>query len=125
MKIYIWAFAVLVVVLIGQLVGMEGLYFKMPLFDIPMHILGGVGIALFVSAFAIGRDGRIKHKITFVVIGLLMAGLVWELFEIIYDIAGYPLWTGLYYSDTIQDIINDLIGGMIVVFTLNRLGKFK
>ena len=86
-------------------------YLYYPYFDIPMHILGGVCLAL--SAFFILKDS--KHIIILTIIG----GISWEIFEVYFNIAGYPVSSILYKMDTAKDIANDTLGAVLVWVTLN------
>jgi len=94
--------------------GMNGLYFTVPSYDIFMHILGGIGIGLAVSAGIKLHGNKVIHKKWFIVIGVLIVGLVWEFFEIYFDITGFPLWSTPHIIDTVKDLIDDMIGGGIV-----------
>ena len=116
MTTYIWAIIILLIVLAGQIFGISGGYVSTPLFDVPMHIIGGVGIALFICGFLNARKTDIGHKIKITVIGVLVAGLVWEYFEIHYNLTGYRLWTNAYYLDTLKDLVDDIIGGLLVAY---------
>lgn len=113
---YIWALIVLIVVLGTHLLGLTGLYITVFWYDIMMHILGGVGIALFVLAWVKIHGGNIIEKRRFIIICTIIAGLVWELFEMYYGLNGYPLWSKMYYFDTIKDLIDDTIGAVIVAY---------
>jgi hypothetical protein len=113
---YFISLLVLILVLILHVKGIHGLYHKIPLYDVYMHILGGIGIALFVSALINSRILRPKSVFWGVVLGTLAIGFFWEFFEIYYNIAKYPLWTKLYYLDTLKDLVDDVVGGMLVAF---------
>lgn len=121
MKTYIGAFVVLVIVLVGQKYGIDtGLYVKMPEYDIPMHILGGLGIGLFACAIAksgIIRRFAIKRK---VLLAVFVVGLLWEALEAYFGIMGFTLWSKPYMLDTTADLINDMIGGAIAVWIACR-----
>ncbi len=123
MKLYIYALVVLVVVLIAHLLGIGGLYFQYPFYDIFMHILGGIGIGLFITAFVKSNFSTYVSALHIrrnIVIGVLLVGIVWELFEMYYNIAGAPIGTKAYYIDTVKDLIDDMIGGAIVAWVVFR-----
>jgi len=125
MKIYIAAYIVLALVLVGEILGIKAGYFVVyPFYDMPMHILGGLGIGLFVGAFVAVRSAGFKSPVKVVLVGVLVAGLLWELFEIYYNIAGYPLWTKAYYLDTAKDLIDDMIGGSVAALILKAFKHF-
>jgi len=110
------ALLVLALTLAGHIIGMKFLYAAFPIYDIPMHIIGGIGIALFVSALINSKVIKVKNKKRAIIIIVFMVGIVWELFEIRYDIAGYPLWTKAYYLDTLKDLLDDVIGASLVAW---------
>jgi len=120
MKIYISAIAVLLITLVAHLSGMNGLYMSVPTYDIFMHMLGGAGIGLAISAVIQSNFDHISKKRTKVVIGVLIAGLLWELFEMYFNIAGAPVGTKAYYLDSIKDLIDDAIGGDVVAWICIR-----
>lgn len=121
MKFYIAALVVCAIVLAGHFIGIDqGYYVSFPLYDVPMHILGGLGIGLFGCAFA--RSGFLgafsaRRKI---LIAVFMVGIIWEVFEVYFGIVGYPLWSQPYFIDSISDLINDMIGGSIAVWLVCR-----
>ncbi len=120
MKTYLFALLVLCVVLLMHMIGLRGLYVHFPPYDIILHILGGIGIGLAVSAFIKIHGRNIVHKRLAVIIGVLIIGLIWELFEVYYDIAGYPLWTTPYFIDTAKDLLDDIIGGSLAAWIAIR-----
>lgn len=113
---YILALIVLIVVLGTHLLGLTGLYITIFWYDIMMHILGGVGIALFLLAWVQLHGQGIVNKRRFIIIGTIVAGLIWELFEMYYELNGYPLWSKMYYLDTIKDLIDDTLGAVVVAY---------
>ncbi len=113
---YIYALLILAAVLVSHVLGLNGLYMGIRGYDVFVHILGGLGIGLFLSAFVNLHFPNISHKRTYIILGVLVFGLVWELFEIYFNIAGYHLWTRLYYLDTAKDLVDDLLGGTIIAF---------
>lgn len=91
------------------------LYFELPWFDVILHLLGGMWVALAVFLFY--RFGRGEKPLAaHTVYALLLAaglavGIVWEFLEIylrvIFTTAGY-------ISDTATDIALDVLGAFIV-----------
>ena len=99
--------AMLLLLLWLHIRGMSGhWYLYFPFFDLITHFLGGVGIAL--SAFYVLKSP--KHIILITVI----AGVAWELFEVYFDIMGWPVSTRAYKIDTAVDIAMDTFGALIV-----------
>lgn len=86
-------------------------YATYPFIDIPMHMLGGVCIAL--SVFYVLK--KPKHIILFTILG----GIAWEILEVYYGISGYIFGTYAYNFDTAKDLIMDTIGGT-VVYLINK-----
>ena len=111
MPTYIFGLIVLVATLCAHLLGLNGYYVEYGWYDIFMHILGGLGIGISLAAFIKQNTHRIIHKRRAIIIGALIAGIIWELFEVIYNIAGYPVGTKLYFLDTLKDLVDDCIGG--------------
>ncbi len=121
---YIFALVILAIVLVAHMFGLTGPYVTIPGYDIMMHILGGVGIGLFFAAFIKLHGQFIVNKRSVIIWGVIIVGLVWEYFEIHFKLTGHPLWSKLYYIDTVKDLIDDTIGALIVVYLINR-SKFK
>ena len=122
MLLYLYAFLTLIVVLIGHMLGnYDGLYVTVPLYDVAMHIGGGLGIGLFFCAVMVNRWPNRPHKKWLIIVGVVfVTGIFWELFEIYYDIAGYQLWTVPYYLDTLKDLVDDIIGGSLAAWIYLR-----
>ena len=123
MIMYISAFVVLIVTLISHIIGMNGLYFHFPAYDIFMHIIGGIGIGLFLTAFIKSNLPNLRCKRSVLIVGVFIVGLVWELFEMYFNIAGAPVGTKAYYIDTIKDLTNDIIGATIVAVLFIKKSK--
>lgn len=123
MRIYISAFIVLALVLGAHIIGLDGYYYTIDSYDIFMHIAGGAGIGLFVAALLRSyRQGALFSRRN-IILGVIAVGIVWELFEIYYELTGHPLWTKLYYIDTVKDMIDDVLGGVVVAWILGRKAK--
>ena len=81
-------------------------YLYFPYFDLITHFLGGVCLAL--SAFYILNSSRYIIPLT------LLAGIAWEVFEIMFDITGWTVFSPAYNFDTTIDIIMDTLGAVLV-----------
>jgi len=91
------------------------LYTQYWFYDIIMHFLGGVGLAMSFYCITIFFNIRsIKDNLWKIIILTLIAGIVWELFEIKYDLIGSPFGTIKYNIDTIKDLIMDTLGAVFV-----------
>jgi hypothetical protein len=88
------------------------LYWQFPWFDIPMHILGGIVVALSLLLLASFINSIPERYVSFrwVLIGVLIIGLLWELFEIA---IGIPLIEHDFEADMFLDLAMDLCGGAI------------
>jgi hypothetical protein len=86
------------------------LYFRYPLFDVPMHFLGGVCVvfgALLIPLLGIRLPERYFQFLPLLTLTLIV-GLVWELFEIH---IGIPLIQDDFGRDMVGDLFFDLLGG--------------
>lgn len=125
-KTFIPAILVLIAVFFLHVSGSNyGFYNSIWWYDVMMHILGGVGIALSVYWFlrTINKDKIDKNIFIKVIIYTILAGLLWEGIEAYYDIASAPIGSRPYFIDTIKDLIDDTIGGLIVMFFINKIKK--
>jgi hypothetical protein len=93
------------------------LYFELPWLDIPMHVIGGLGVAVFVTAIA--THGKQKLSLTQVLILYLCVALVWELYEFVKDVVIQKVeWNG--WSDTLADIFNGGVGAIVAYLFLKK-----
>lgn len=117
MRTYLYALLVILVLLIAHDLGLAyGLYLSVWPYDIFTHMLGGLGIGFCLAAILGTHGTAIVHKRRAVLIGVLVAGILWEAFEAYYNIAGYPVGTKLYWIDTIKDLFDDMLGGTIAAY---------
>jgi hypothetical protein len=123
MRIYISALVVLLITLFAHISGMNGLYMSIPAYDVFMHILGGAGIGLALSAVVRSDLSHIRGKRSKIILGVLLAGTLWELFEMYFNIAGAPVGTKAYLLDTVKDLIDDTIGGALMAWLCLRNRK--
>jgi len=95
------------------------LYFLISKLDILMHFLGGLLIGLIILAllfvrglfgFAHTHNGVV---IMTTLIGVLLVGLGWELFEVFFDITAINKINML---DTLSDLVMDLIGAGVALW---------
>lgn len=89
--------------------------------DIPMHLWGGVVIALGYHAglYALGVRGAYFHSLTATLGAVLLGGIGWEIFEIAIDV---PMSED-YVSDTVLDLILDVSGGVLGYLLVGRLTR--
>ncbi|PIX61921.1 hypothetical protein CO057_04270 [Candidatus Uhrbacteria bacterium CG_4_9_14_0_2_um_filter_41_50] len=124
------AILLIITVLLFHALGLVWGYEMFDWYDIPMHI--GGGLAMGALGLAIWNEGieDIKFKgslkkhikwwlIPFVVLGFVsFIGILWELHEYIFDqlfpiqIGDFTSWRQPDLTDTMMDLLNDLIGGV-------------
>jgi hypothetical protein len=120
-KTYIPALASLILLATAHFIaGPRHWYYLYPGFDIPMHIVGGMGLAFSIYWILATFFPRLKTSFWSIILLTFMAGLAWELFEAINDIAGAPVGTTKYYFDFIKDLVNDTLGAIIASFLLKK-----
>jgi hypothetical protein len=106
-------FSAFITLAVVHIVAMEyALYWKYGGFDIFMHILGGVVVALgqsilpFIRIRIFESPLRLRTSLLFV----FCIGVLWELFEIG---AGISIHEPGFVADTVIDLIMDLAGGFV------------
>lgn len=82
------------------------LYYELKWLDIPMHLLGGFGVASLVSALYayFGKQVSLGKLL----VAYTLVAIAWELYEYAHDILINRTWNG--WLDTIGDYINGGIG---------------
>ncbi len=121
-KIFIAFFLVFSIVAFLNFVGVQDHFYVMyKWYDIPMHILGGLSVSLFFLSYYgyFHKDISIpdynKKIFCRLLLVLLCVTISWEIFEL--AIHSTFLSEGAkYWFDTIKDIIDGFIGGMIGYF---------
>lgn len=96
------------------------LYWKYAWFDIPMHFFGGVSIALgygILPFLRIGLKLTYRTYISYLAV-VLVVGLGWEVFEIV---GGINVIDEYFVSDTLIDLVVDLLGGTVGYALVKRL----
>jgi hypothetical protein len=96
-------------------------YERYPLVDIPLHVGGGVSVAL-LSLFLVSFVRPVcssRALLVVALVGALVFGVLWEGFEWVTDV-----WTGAgEYADLLDaygDLVNDILGGGMVAFWYTR-----
>ena len=116
MSSYISALVFFAIVLVVYVLGPDTTHIGTWYFDSVLHVLGGAGLGFFLCALTSSMSSRRWRTFPKILLIVFLFGMIWELFEMHYDIAGYPLWTKLYYVDTVKDLINDAVGGGVVAW---------
>jgi len=96
-------------------------YWTISWYDIMMHFLGGVWVALFALwIFSSRKISFLPTHISFLQIVSLVicVGIVWELYEIMFGLTFVS--DPEYWGDTILDLVMDTIGGICVAFSIRN-----
>lgn len=87
------------------------LYYELPWLDIPMHILGGFLIAaLSVNLLKVQNKSRLI-SVTHVTAYVIFVAIIWEISEYMRGVIDYNSLSD--YFDTVTDLINGVIGGLL------------
>lgn len=116
------AILVILAVVIADIIFMlTGLYGIFPWLDIPMHFMGGFGMALLAFAIHSLTFSKTKTKqmpiwyLAIFIMGFtMMIGVAWEFHEYILDNTahywyGYPI-SQISLTDTMKDFLDDWLG---------------
>jgi hypothetical protein len=123
MTAYVAALLAIAATLILHVLGIQGSYYWLEGFDILVHFVGGLG-AGFGAAAVLGTLFPSMRPALWKVLALvLLTGLVWEVFEAIYDLLGYPFGSVPYYIDTVKDLIMDTAGGAVAFAALRMFRR--
>lgn len=86
-------------------------------YDIILHFLGGVCVSLALFCICkLFKINFILNNIWQIILFTFIIGFGWELFELIYDIAGHDFGTRAYNIDTVKDLIMDTLGGSLALY---------
>jgi hypothetical protein len=127
-KLLLYAcFLVFFIWLINTLANAFYWYSAMWWFDIPMHIMGGMFLALSAGALFFKKllPLSLKERLVVVLLFVLVMGIGWEIFEYLVQalIKGIQLAN---IPDSIKDIFMDLFGGTLAsFFVLRRLKMYN
>lgn len=92
------------------------LYYELPWLDIPMHVMGGFGVASLTGAILSYKKQTISYWKLFVVYSVV--AISWELYEYVNDIMAIAGWNG--WTDTSSDFINGAIGASIAYLFVRK-----
>ena len=119
MSRYVLSFTLIAAVLVVEIIAFhDTVLLKAPGFHVIMHIAGGMGIGLFLMGLVSTYKLPMARARILVILGVLIFGLLWELFEALYNLTGFRLGTTAYYLDTFKDLVNDAIGGGLVMLLM-------
>lgn len=92
------------------------LYYELPWIDIPMHIMGGFGVACLAGAVLLYNNKPVSFKK--ILIAYLVVATTWEVYEYIQEMLVGVEWNG--WFDTIKDIIDGFIGMTVGYFFIKK-----
>jgi hypothetical protein len=92
------------------------LYYEIRWLDIPMHIMGGFGVASLAAALYAYFDKPVSFWKIFLIYALV--AVAWELYEYIHDLVTYTTWNG--WLDTIKDFVDGFIGASIAYLFIRK-----
>lgn len=115
-KIFIYSFITLVIIGIFQYLGCKyDVYIIYPWYDIPMHLLGGLWVSLSIlPIYNYFLKSNYISALYLVLFTLLFMTISWEIFELTSGITS--LADHGYWPDTLGDIFNGFVGGIIGYF---------
>ncbi len=92
------------------------LYYELTWLDIPMHMLGGFGIAALVLSVESYRHKKVSF-ISVITLYMIVA-IGWELFGALKEALVHVPWSG--WFDTMWDVINGGIGATCAYYLLKK-----
>ncbi len=102
-------------------------YSAMPQFDMVMHTLGGVFIAIWGGALLYGAVKDSKAIVQMIVLCalVLIVGFLWEVFE--FSVQGIlRLETLANIPDSLSDMVFDLLGGILgSIFVIIKIKSYN
>ena len=102
------------------------LFVVAPLFDVPMHFLGGFFVALVALLLDLWRQKisflRSLSPVFSAIILVLIVGILWECYELLFNITFFS--DGIVYVfDTTKDLLMDIIGGLFGAWYALRIQR--
>ena len=102
------------------------LYWTVWWIDMVVHFFGGLTVGLTITwLMSLNRDfsmSKVSRILTAVILGTIFVGVLWEIFELYFQITS--LADGInYWTDTTSDLIMDTLGGIFAWFYTTYLFK--
>jgi len=100
-------------------------YWKYKSLDIPVHLIAGFGVSMMVLFVYTNFIKRIdapdnnKKAIIVSIISVFVVCILWELYELY--IGRTSISSSIYASDTLGDIVNGFIGGLISCLIFKKI----
>ncbi len=127
MPVYVGLGIAAFIVSVHGFAGSFGWYWTFRWFDNPMHVLGGVLAGYFgIVANTIRHMNKANRPSLWVaLLSALAVGVAWEVLEYVYGLSGLD---PIHRFDTIKDLVNDMMGGVIALlvwdlFIYKKLNK--
>ena len=92
------------------------LYYELTWLDIPMHIMGGFGVAALTGAVLSYRGIKISYTKLF--IAYVVIAVSWEIYEYVHNINTIDGWSG--WPDTWKDLFDGLVGMSIAYLFVRK-----
>jgi hypothetical protein len=94
----------------------SNLYFELKWLDIPMHIMGGFGVAALVAAVLSYYD----NSVTFwkLLLAYTLAAIAWEVYDHLQGFVDYSTVSG--WLDTVKDYVDGLIGASLAYLFIHN-----
>lgn len=94
----------------------SGLYYDIWWLDIPMHVMGGFGVASLAAAILSYKDKTLSYKK--ILLAYFVVAMCWELYEYLHDFFVGRVWGG--WEDTLADIVNGLFGAVFSYLLIKK-----
>ena len=99
------------------------LYYEIWWLDIPMHIMGGFGVASLTGAMLSYRGIKVSYAKLFLV--YILIALAWEIYEHILNYIHIGTWYGqrlpvVDVRDSVKDLINGFVGMSIAYLFVRK-----
>ena len=127
-KLFLYsAFLVVGIFLLNKAANTFFWYVSISWFDMLMHTLGGVFVALWGSAllFPLLKGQKALLWVIVITAFVLIIGLLWEVFE--FSVQGLPhIETIANIPDSLSDMVCDMVGGVLgTLFVVYRLKRYN
>lgn len=121
-RYFVPSFALLTCIALLHYVALDRAYYwTIPWYDIMMHFLGGLWVALFsLWVCASGRVLFLPQRVSWgkVLVVVLVVGLFWEFYELLFGLTFTS--DPEYWGDSVLDMVMDTAGGLIGAILLNK-----
>lgn len=92
------------------------LYYEIPWLDIPMHIMGGFGVASLTGAILNYKGIHVSYKQ--LLITYFLVAIAWEIYEYGMNMFNRGMWSG--WFDTVKDLFDGYVGMSIAYLFIRK-----